>query len=178
MNVIKTFALATIIAAAFVTVQPVAMPTLIDTAAQASCDVQVGRRNSCHQGYLNSCAGLGRNNPWCLNGGNGGYRNGGQMRPMRPVYNARPVYRGQQHAHRTHHMARSDGGSAIVNGGGHVKYVVSGKANNIIELQRGPNYAASQTVALTAGATRPSIKSPYQNIGSKEGVTYFLVDVD
>ena len=117
---------------------------------------------------------FGRNNPWVP---------GSEMAPIRrgrPMYGQqmRPVY-GQS---RPMMVRRSYGygssGAAIVAGGGSVRYVVRGGGNNVVELERGANYAAAQPVPLTPGPTRHAIKSPYENLGSKDGTTYFAVPVD
>ncbi len=118
---------------------------------------------------------FGRNNPW-VPGSENVRRGGGQYghtnrRQAHGAYNGRQYGGGGQVRRSFKH------GRAVAAGAAGGTVVVTGRHRNV-ELQRGENYAVARPVSLTPGETKPAVKSPYENIGSKNGTTYFLVDVD
>ncbi len=94
MKSLCTLLFALVLGAAALPAMSIVAPVTM-TEAQA-CDVQMGRRNSCHQGYLDSCRQYGPNNPMCLQGNRGGQRYGHRPTYHRPVYQQRPMYGHQQ----------------------------------------------------------------------------------
>lgn len=159
MNVIKSLIATTFIATAFVAVQPVMMPWIIDTSAQAqgvSCVNGGSGRNSCHQAYMNSCRRLGYVGHCGFGGqraGNGGGIQQRQIYRTMPMQGQQRVYRGQRHAYRGHQMVQ---GGAIAGGSYAAQQVV---------VQREPRYVP--------GPTEHAFKSPYQVISSDAtGNTY------
>ncbi len=130
---------------------------------------------------------FGCNNPWVPGSERACGRRGGYGRPMmRPRHHAHPRYASRPMMHRGPVMHR-EGGPVMVrrtvvrHGGSHQdaggRVIVTGQHRNV-ELRRGEDYAVAQRVPLTPGATQPSQRSPYENIGSKDGSTYFLVNAD
>lgn len=89
MKTVTSMAFALVLGATAIPAVAVVAPVTM-TAAQA-CNVQMGRPNSCHQGYLESCRQYGYKGPCGLGGQRAGH-SGGYMqgRPM-----ARPMYQGQ-----------------------------------------------------------------------------------
>lgn len=160
----------------------VATPVVIMSATTASaCDVQIGRRGSCDAGYRGDWAN-GNHGPrgtsWDPGGGvrRGGYQQPQQRMVRRPVHGGQRYGGGQQQ--RGPFMVRRSvihHGGERGNQGGRV--IVTGQHRDV-ELRRGENYAVAQSVPLTPGPTRPAMKSPYENLGTKDGVTYFAVDAD